>query len=50
MLYHCDRMDLKGKKILNSIPKDYVCDAGLRHALLGRTIGDKGRKTAKQNN
>lgn len=43
MLYRCDRMDLKGKKILNSTPKYYVCDAGLRQALLGRTIGDEGK-------
>lgn len=43
MLYRCDRMDLKGKKILNSMPKYYVCDAGLRQALLGRTIGDEGK-------
>ena len=43
MLYRCDRMDLKGKKILNSTPKYYVCDTGLRQALLGRTIGDEGK-------
>jgi predicted AAA+ superfamily ATPase len=43
MLYRCDRMDLKGKKILTASPKYYVCDVGLRRALLGRTIGDEGK-------
>lgn len=43
MLYRCDRMDLKGKKILTASPKYYVCDTGLRRALLGRTIGDEGK-------
>ena len=43
MLYRCDRIDLKGKKILNSTPKYYVCDVGLRQALLGRKIGDVGK-------
>lgn len=43
MIYRCDRMDLKGKKILTSSPKYYVCDAGLRHVVLGGRIGDEGK-------
>jgi len=43
MLCKCERMDLKGKKILNSNPKYYVCDIGLRGAVLGRRIGDEGK-------
>ncbi|GBU23581.1 hypothetical protein R83H12_00197 [Fibrobacteria bacterium R8-3-H12] len=43
MLCKCERMDLKGKKILNSNPKYYVCDVGLRGAVLGRRIGDAGK-------
>ncbi|MBP3545409.1 MAG: ATP-binding protein [Alphaproteobacteria bacterium] len=43
MLYRCERMDLKGKKILTSSPKYYVCDAGLRQVVLGRKIGDDGK-------
>lgn len=43
LIYRCDRMDLKGKKILTSSPKYYICDMGLRHAVLGSRIGDDGK-------
>lgn len=43
LIYRCDRMDLKGKKILTSSPKYYICDMGLRHAVLGGRIGDDGK-------
>jgi predicted AAA+ superfamily ATPase len=43
LIYKCERLDLKGKKILSSSPKYYVCDAGLRAAVLGRKLGDTGR-------
>ncbi len=43
LIYRCDRMDLKGKKILTSSPKYYICDMGLRHAVLGGRIGDGGK-------
>jgi predicted AAA+ superfamily ATPase len=43
MLCKCERMDLTGKKILNSSPKYYVCDAGLRGAVLGQRVGDTGK-------
>jgi predicted AAA+ superfamily ATPase len=43
LLCKCERMDLKGKKILNTTPKYYACDAGLRGAVLGHRIGDTGR-------
>ncbi len=42
LMYSCERYDLKGKKILTSSPKYYVCDVGLRNVVLGRKIGDMG--------
>jgi predicted AAA+ superfamily ATPase len=43
LLYKCERFDLKGKRILRSSPKYYVCDIGLRSVVLGRELGDTGR-------
>jgi predicted AAA+ superfamily ATPase len=43
LMYKCERYDLKGKRILSSSPKYYVCDAGLRSVVLGRELRDTGR-------
>ena len=42
LLYKCERYDIKGKQILNGNAKYYVCDLGLRTALLGREDRDLG--------
>lgn len=42
LLYACERYDIRGKKILTSLPKYYACDVGLRNVVLGRKIGDEG--------
>ena len=43
LMYKCERYDIKGKRILESDAKYYVCDIGLRRALLGRQDADVGR-------
>lgn len=43
LMYKCDQYDIKGKKILNTEPKYYVVDAGLRSAVLGYKDTDAGR-------
>lgn len=43
LMYKCDQYDIKGKQILNTEPKYYVVDAGLRAAVLGQKDADMGR-------
>jgi hypothetical protein len=43
LMYKCDRYDIKGKQLLNANSKYYVCDIGLRTALLGNEEADMGR-------
>jgi len=43
LMYKCDRYDIKGKQFLNANSKYYVCDIGLRTALLGKEDSDMGR-------
>lgn len=42
LLYKCERYDIKGKQMLDSSPKYYVADIGLRTALLGHEDTDLG--------
>lgn len=42
LLYKCERYDIKGRQILDSNPKYYVADIGLRTALLGHEDADLG--------
>ncbi len=42
LLYKCERYDIKGKQILNSNPKYYIVDIGLRSALLANEERDMG--------
>lgn len=43
LMYKCDQYDIKGKQILNTEPKYYVVDAGLRAAVIGQKDADMGR-------
>ncbi|MDR1175733.1 MAG: ATP-binding protein [Treponema sp.] len=42
ILYRADRYDVKGKKLLKTLNKYYLVDAGLRYFLLGGREGDSG--------
>ncbi|MDR2870460.1 MAG: ATP-binding protein [Deferribacteraceae bacterium] len=42
LLYRCDRFDIKGKQLLETNPKYYVVDIGLKNALLGHEDADMG--------
>ncbi len=42
LLYKCERYDIKGKQILNSNPKYYIVDIGLRTVLLANEDRDAG--------
>jgi len=43
LMYKCNRYDIKGKQHLDTNSKYYVCDIGLRSALLGNEETDIGR-------
>lgn len=43
LMYKCDQYDIKGKQILNTEPKYYVVDVGLRAAVIGQKDADMGR-------
>jgi len=43
LMYKCDRYDIKGKQHLDANSKYYVCDIGLKTALLGNEETDIGR-------
>ena len=42
VLYRADRYDVKGKKLLKTLNKFYLVDAGLRRLLLGNKAADTG--------
>lgn len=43
VFYEAKRYDIKGKKYLNTQAKHYVCDTGMRYAVLGTRNMDWGR-------
>ena len=43
VFYEAKRYDIKGKKYLNTLTKHYVCDSGMRYAVLGTRNMDWGR-------
>jgi predicted AAA+ superfamily ATPase len=43
LFYHVNRFDLKGRKILKTLGKEYIVDTGFRNVLLGReNLSDLG--------
>ena len=43
VFYEAKRYDIKGKKYLSTLAKHYVCDSGVRYAVLGTRNMDWGR-------
>ena len=43
VFYEAKRYDIKGKKYLSTLAKHYVCDSGMRYAVLGTRDMDWGR-------
>ena len=43
VFYDIKRYDIRGKKYLESLDKFYLCDTGIRYAVLGRRNMDYGR-------
>lgn len=43
VFYEARRYDIKGKKYLSTQAKHYVCDSGMRYAVLGTRDMDWGR-------
>ena len=43
VFYHIKRYDIRGKKYLENLDKFYLCDSGIRYAILGTRNMDYGR-------